>query len=92
MNHVLQKYVDRTYIAYLDNILVFSKNEEEHLKHVREILQALRKASCSAKIEKCRFHQDSLDFLRYIVSKDRIQTDPAKLKAIQKWEPPENVK
>ncbi len=84
VNHVLRKYVDCTCVAYLDNIMVFSKNKDEDPKHVCEILQALRKASCTAKIEKCWFHQDSLNFLGYIVSKEGIQTDPAKLRVVKK--------
>lgn len=92
VNHVLQRYVDRTCVAYLDNILVFFKSNEEHRQHVHDIIQAMREGSCAAKIEKCQFNKTSLDFLEYVLLKDAIHTDLVKLQAVKDWEPPKNLK
>jgi hypothetical protein len=82
-NPVLQKYFDYTYVAYLDIIPIFSENEKEHRQHIHVISYKLWEGSCAAKREKCQFHQTSLNFLGYIVSKYGIHTNTTKLEAVQ---------
>jgi hypothetical protein len=57
MNDVFREFLDDFVVCYLDDILVFSKNEEEHINHVRLVLEKLRIARLYAKLEKCVFHQ-----------------------------------
>jgi hypothetical protein len=92
VNYIMQKYVDCTYATYLHNILIFSENEKEHRQHVHKILQALQEGSCPARIEKCSFPQTSHNFLGYVILKDGVHMDLAKLQAVQEWEPPKNLK
>jgi len=88
----LSDCLDRFAVAYLDDILVFSPTIEEHVDHVKEILFRLRKFTLFAKLEKCQFHKNSVEFLGYIVSSKGITMDPAKIKAVQDWPAPKNIK
>ena len=92
INEVLSDCLDRFAVAYLDDILVFSPTIEEHVDHVKEILSRLRKFNLFAKLEKCQFHKSSVEFLGYIVSSKGITMDPAKIKAVQDWPAPKNIK
>jgi hypothetical protein len=91
ITNVPPKFVDRTCVVYLDDILVYSKNEERHPDHVREVIVALRDATCAIKAEKCKFHAKKLDFLGYLVSDHGIQSNPAKIQAVLEWREPNNV-
>jgi len=68
MNDVFREFLDDFVVCYLDDILVFSKNEEEHINHVRLVLEKLRTTGLYAKLEKCVFHQPQVEFLGYIIS------------------------
>lgn len=92
MNEVLREYLDISVIVYLDDILIYSKTREEHIEHIQQVLERLRKHRLWAKAEKCRFFQSSVDFLGYIVSQDGVSMDPAKVKAILEWQAPKSVK
>jgi hypothetical protein len=67
MNDVFQEFLDDFVVCYLDDILVFAKNEEEHINHVRLVLEKLCTAGLYAKLEKCVFHQPQVEFLGYII-------------------------
>jgi hypothetical protein len=75
-----------------DDILIYSKTREEHIHHIKQVLEKLRKHRVWAKAEKCRFFQNSVDFLGYIVSQDGVSMDPAKVNTILERKPPRNVK
>ena len=92
INNVLRPYLDVTYICYLDDILVYSKNKEQHVKDVTAILQRLKDAYLLLKPKKCNFHVDKVVFLGYVVTTARLAIDPKKIKAIIKWTGPTNVK
>jgi transposase InsO family protein len=77
-------------LIYLDDILIFSKNEEEHVEHVREVLKRLRKHRLLAKIEKCKFHCRLVDFLGYVISDQGISVAPSKAQSILDWPIPRN--
>ena len=88
INDVLFDYLDKFCTAYLDDILIYSKNLKEHREHVRAILIKLREAGLQADVDKCEFHVTETKYLGLIISVDGIRMDPAKVKAIQEWEIP----
>ena len=91
MNDVLREHLDEFVIVYLDDILIYSKDAEEHREHLKKVLELLRKHQLYAKTTKCEFGMPSTEFLGHIVSKDGISTDPKKIKAIQEWPVPRNA-
>jgi hypothetical protein len=78
-------------IVYLDDILIFSKSPEEHLEHIRQVLDRLRSAQLYLKLTKCEFFKPEVRFLGHIVSAEGIQADPAKVKVVASWPKPETV-
>ena len=83
INNVIRAHLDRTAIAYLDDILIYSENKEEHVSHVQTILECLSQARLLLKPEKCEFHKDSVEFLGFMVSTKGIRMSPEKIRAIQ---------
>lgn len=91
INNVLRSYLDIFCIGYLDDILVYSQNEEEHVRHVKKVLTALQEHHLLLKPEKCHFHTKRLTFLGYVVTPEGLSMDPEKVKSVLDWEPPTNV-
>ncbi|GLI71739.1 hypothetical protein VaNZ11_017045 [Volvox africanus] len=85
MNDIFRPYLDTFVLIYLDDILIYSKTEDEHAQHLETVLQVLREHQLYAKASKCAFGTTKIDFLGHIVSKDSISADPRKVKAIQDW-------
>jgi hypothetical protein len=92
MNDIFREHLDDFVVIYLDDILIFSKNEEEHEKHVRLVLEKLRERGLYAKLEKCLFHQTEMEFLGFIATTDGLKMDPKKVEAIVSWEAPKTVR
>ena len=92
MNDIFHDLTDNFVVVYLDDILIYSNNEQEHVGHVREVLQHLRANDLHAKPEKCSFHVDSVEYLGVIVSPDGITMDPAKVQAVLDWPTPQSIK
>jgi hypothetical protein len=88
MNSILAPYIGKFVCVYLDDILIYSKSEEEHLEHLRLVLGTLRQHRLHAKESKCEFFKDKVKFLGHVVSKDGIAVDPDKVAVMQKWPPP----
>ena len=82
MHHVLRDFIGRFVVAYFDDILVYSRNLDDHLGHLRQVLPTLRKNTLYANIEKCTFCADNIVFLGFVVGRNRVQMDPEKIKAI----------
>ena len=76
---------------FVDDILIYSKNEEEHEGHVRKVLQLLRENQLYAKKSKCKFCSPQIEYLGFIVSEEGISVDPAKVKDIIEWPKPKNM-
>ena len=76
MHSVLRLYLDKFVIVFIDDILVYSKNEEEHDEHLAKILRFLRENHLYAKINKCGFFHTEVQFLGHVVSKEGISMDP----------------
>jgi hypothetical protein len=91
MNGVFRDYLDKFVIVFLDDILVYSRTEEEHEQHLRMVLQVLREHQLYAKLSKCSFYQERIHYLGHIISKDGIAVDPEKIEAIREWSAPRNV-
>ncbi len=84
--------MDECVVVYLDDILIFSKNQEDHDKHVRLVLATLREHGLYAKLEKCEFDKSSVAFLGYVISLDGIFMDKSKVETIQCWATPSSIK
>ena len=79
-------------IAYLDNIIIFSKTPEEHLTHIRRVFEKLHSANLSMKLSKCHFFSKEIQYLGHILSTKGICTLPSKTQAIQQMQPPTTPK
>ena len=91
MHFVLRPYIGVFVVVYFDDILVFSKSMKEHLKHVRAVLQTLRKENLYANMKKCTFGVDKVVFLGFIVSSKGVHVDESKIEAIKTWPQPTNL-
>ena len=91
MNSVLRPFLDKFVLVYLDDVLIYSRSPEEHLHHLRLVLDALRKHKLYAKASKCDWGKGELAFLGHIIGAQGIRMDPSKLDAIAKWPTPANV-
>ena len=91
MNRIFRPYLDKFVIVFIDDILVYSKTEEEHADHLRTVLQILRDRKLYAKLSKCEFWKSEVKFLGHVVSKQGIAVDPAKVEAVMNWERPTSV-
>ncbi|WVZ70514.1 hypothetical protein U9M48_019175 [Paspalum notatum var. saurae] len=92
MNKVFMEYLDKFVVVFIDDILIYSKTEEEHEEHLRLVLQKLREHKLYAKLSKCEFWLDQVPFLGHIVSKGGIMVDPSKISSVMDWKGLEVVK
>nr|GEW35737.1 putative reverse transcriptase domain-containing protein [Tanacetum cinerariifolium] len=83
MNHVCKPYLDKFVIVFIDDILIYSKNKEEHGEHLKTILNLLRSEKSYAKFSKCDFWLDSLQFLGHVIDSGGVHVDSAKIEAIK---------
>jgi hypothetical protein len=91
MNNIFNQYLDKFVVVFIDDILVYSKMEEEHDEHLRIVLQTLRKHKLYAKFDKCDFYQKEIQYLGHVISSEGIVLDPEKIKAIMEWPVPKDV-
>ena len=92
MNTVLAGLLGKTCMVYLDDIVIFSKTEEEHERHLEEVFSRLRQAGLRLKPKKCYFGLKEIQLLGYIISQNGIRADPEKTQAIASLRPPTDVK
>jgi hypothetical protein len=92
MNDVLFDYLDDFYIAYLDDILIYSDDELEHELHIKKVLQRLRDTGLQADIKKCEFNITRTKYLGFIISTDSIEVDPEKVAVVKNWEAPKTIR
>jgi hypothetical protein len=91
MNKVFMKYLDKFMVVFINDILIFSKNEEDHDEHLRVVLQKLRENQLYAKLSKCEFLLKEVSFLGHIISEGGISVDPSKVKYVLSWKTPQNI-
>ncbi|KAL0556807.1 hypothetical protein IC582_005324 [Cucumis melo] len=91
MNRVFREFLDTFVIVFIDDILIYSKTEAEHEKHLRMVLQTLRNNKLYAKFSKCEFWLKQVSFLGHVVSKAGVSVDPAKIEAVTGWTRPSTV-
>jgi len=89
MNNVFYEYLDDLVVYYINDILIFSKNMEDHechvCRHVCLILEKLLEVGLYAKLENCEFHQSKVEFLGYVIFRDDIRMDLHKVQTIVDW-------
>lgn len=88
MRTVLNPLLDKCVVAYLDDIMIYSKSRKDHLHHLRQVLSLLRKHGLYVKLSKCAFLQQQTEFLGHVISKDGIHTNAGLVKAIREWPRP----
>ncbi|GKD37616.1 putative reverse transcriptase domain-containing protein, partial [Tanacetum coccineum] len=88
MNRVCKPYLDKFVIVFIDDILIYSRNEEEHANHLRIILELLRKEKLYAKFSKCDFWIRIVQFLGHLIDSQGLHVDPAKIEAVKNWTSP----
>ncbi|KAA3469677.1 reverse transcriptase [Gossypium australe] len=91
MNRIFRPYLDQFVVVFIEDILIYSRDEAEHAKHLRIVLQTLREKQLYAKFSKCEFWLHEVSFLGHIVSASGIRVYPSKISAILNWKPPRNV-
>ena len=91
MNQILRPYIDKFVLVYLDDILIYSNSDEEHLEHLRLVFEALREYKLYAKPSKCTFNQQTVEFCGHLVGQGVTRVLDSKVKAIQEWPQPRNV-
>nr|GEZ92995.1 putative reverse transcriptase domain-containing protein [Tanacetum cinerariifolium] len=90
MNQVYKPYLDKFMIVFIDDILIYSKDEKEHEEHLKAILELLKKKELYAKFSKCEFWFPKVQFLSHVIDKQGIHVDPAKNESVKDWTSPKS--
>ena len=88
INRALRGLVDDFCVVYLDDILIFSRSQEEHDGHIAEVLQRLREHELYAQPGKCSFYQEEIEFLGFVINSKGVKMDPVRVNTIKEWKPP----
>ena len=91
MNKVFMEYFDKFVVVFIDDIMVYSKNEEEHKEPLRYVLEKLREHQLYAKFNKCEFWLKEVGFLGHVISGEGIAVDPSKVQSVTEWLAPTSV-
>ena len=91
MNTVLAKFLDIFVVGYLDDVMIFSQTLEEHVNHVKQVLDALNEAGMILNLDKCEFFATEVRFLGHIVSADGVKPDPRNIQKVLDWPTPRTI-
>eukprot|EP00253_Pinus_taeda_P022388 PITA_22388 len=91
MNSVFHKYLDKFMLIFIDDILIYSQNIQEHEENLRLVLQTLREHQLYAKYSKCDFYKEQIQYLGHIITREGIAVDPEKIRTIMEWPIPKDV-
>jgi hypothetical protein len=91
MNNVLKIFLDKFVLVFIDDILVYSNNREEHEEHLRLVLKVLREHHLYTKFSKCDFFQKQVHYLGHVISKEGVVVDPDKIRSIMEWPTPKDI-
>ena len=91
MNRIFRHFLDKFVVVFIDDILIYSRTEEEHEEHLKIVLEILREKQLYAKFSKCEFWLEEVNFLEHVISAQGISVDPAKVEAVLQWEHPRTV-
>jgi hypothetical protein len=91
MNSIFIPELDKFVVVFIDDILIYSKNKEEHAQHLRIVLTRLREHKLYAKFSKCEFWLDRVQFLGHVRTPEGISIDPSKVQDVLNWKSPKSV-
>ena len=91
MNRVFRDQLNKFVLVFVDDILVYSRTEEEHKEHLRIVMEVLRKHQLKANCSMCHFWKREVRFLGHVISESGIAGDPAKVATVQYWSMPKNA-
>ncbi|KAL4280490.1 hypothetical protein GQ457_03G019150 [Hibiscus cannabinus] len=91
MNRVFKPYLDKFVVVFIDDILIYSRNKDDHAEHLRIVFQTLRECQLYAKFSKCEFWLSEVAFIGHVISAKGIMVDPQKVQTILDWRPLRNV-
>jgi hypothetical protein len=91
MNSIFMQELDKFVVVFIDDILIYSKNPEDHANHLHIVLQRLRDHHLYAKFSKCEFWLDTVKFLGHTISSNSVSIDPSKVQEVMDWKPPTSV-
>lgn len=88
MNKIFHPYLDQFLVMFIDDILIYSKSDEEHVEHLRFVLQTVKEKQLYVKLSKCELWLQEVSLFGYVISSCGIVVDPLKIHAVFQWETP----